>query len=80
MAEEGDFTTEEVYQKGEEYKLKYNNLISENVGRYFFIMEQKKKAPLCKHIKEDGTRCQKKIWHKSRLCHQHRTIIPTQNI
>lgn len=80
VAEEGDFTTEEVYQKGEEYKLKYNNLISENVGRYFFIMEQKKKAPLCKHIKEDGTRCQKKIWHKSRLCHQHRTIIPTQNI
>ena len=72
ISKDTGISVNKIYQMGRERKYEYNNLVSENVGLYFIVMELKRRAPLCKHIKKDGSRCQNNIRHPSGYCHHHR--------
>ena len=72
ISEERGISTGIIYQKGEDLIIEYNNIISKEVGLFLYLTELKRKAPLCRHIKIDGTRCQNKVRHHSKYCYLHR--------
>ena len=72
ISEERGISTGIIYQKGKDLIIEYNNIISKEVGLFLYLTELKRKAPLCRHIKIDGTRCQNKVRHHSKYCYQHR--------
>ena len=72
ISEERGISTGIIYQKGKDLIIEYNNIISKEVGLFLYLTELKRKAPLCRHIKIDGTRCQNKVRHHSKYCYLHR--------
>jgi len=72
ISEERGISTGIIYQKGKDLIIEYNNIISKEVGLFLYLTKLKRKAPLCRHIKIDGTRCQNKVRHHSKYCYLHR--------
>ncbi len=72
ISEERGISTGIIYQKGKDLIIEYNNIISKEVGLFLYLTELKRKAPLCRHIKIDGTRCQNKVRHHCKYSYLHR--------
>ncbi len=72
ISEERGISTGIIYQKGKDLIIEYNNIISKEVGLFLYLTKLKRKAPLCRHIKIDGTICQNKVRHHSKYCYLHR--------
>ncbi len=72
IAEERGISTDIIYQKGRDLIIEYDNIITKEVGLFLYLTELKRKAPLCRYIKIDGTRCQNKVRRRSKYCYLHR--------
>lgn len=72
ISENSGVTIKDIKQRGKELKYKYKGIISDKVALYLSAEEYKKKAPLCKFKKKDGSQCQKRTKDDSGYCHHHR--------